>query len=96
MLTLDSVIVASNRQVSCVLNDETVIMGLADGLYYGLNSAGTRIWQLIAQPRPVKQIIEDLLGHYQVDRARLTEDVLRVLANLELHQLIEVRPEEGR
>ena len=40
-----------------VLEGEAVILSLHDGIYYGLNSVGLRIWELIQQPRSLGSIL---------------------------------------
>ena len=50
-ITRDSCVVVSDEQVSTSLGDETVILGMDDGVYYGLDAVGARVWALVASPR---------------------------------------------
>jgi hypothetical protein len=46
----DAVAVAADHQVSSQLGDETVILHLEDGVYYGLDPVGTSIWRCSRSP----------------------------------------------
>ncbi len=71
------------RHLSSNVAGETVILGMEDGQYYGLNPVGTRIWDLLRDgPHTVGAIIAHLLAVYEVDEPRLREDVLNLLADM--------------
>ena len=57
---LDDTVIVSGSQISCKLAEESVILQLEEGMYYGLNSVGARIWELVQEPRTVREI-RDLL-----------------------------------
>jgi hypothetical protein len=89
-IELTSRVVASPDQVSCDIAGETVVLNLRDGVYYGLDSVGTRIWTLITDPLTVEEIRETLVAEYDVDSAECERQVLRLLGELLEHGLIEV------
>jgi hypothetical protein len=86
-----SVVVAVPNQVSSSLGDEAVILELTQGIYYGLNEVGARIWVLLRDPRPAGEIRDVLLDEYEVDPATVSRDVLALLTELADRGLIEVR-----
>lgn len=88
-------VVAAGHQVSCDLAGEAVILHLQDGVYYGLNPIGTRIWNLIREPKAVREILGTLLEEYDVAQDRCEQDLLTLLQELALRQLIEVRDDVG-
>jgi hypothetical protein len=90
-LSEDSCVVASGERVSSVLGDETIILSLADETYYGLNSIGTRIWQLVQEPRRVRDIRDAILDEYDVARETCEHDLLRLLAQLGDKGLLVIR-----
>ena len=92
ILSGDVVAVAQDL-VSADLEREAVILNLKDGVYYGLDPMGARIWNLIQQPRSVNEIIETLLEEYEVDPQRLSNDLLGLLKEMAARGLIEVRGE---
>ena len=95
VLTLDTVVVASPEQVSSKLGEEVVILNLRNGVYYGLDPIGTRIWELIQEPRSVRQVCEVLLEEYDVTFEQCAEDVLALMRDLQAQGLIETRDAQG-
>ena len=88
-IPLETEIVASSRQISCELSDETVILNLEDGVYYGLNSIASRVWELVQQPRTVREIRDSLLAEYEIEESTCTQDLLDLLGQLQRWKLIE-------
>ena len=70
------------------VGDETVILDLASGTYFGLNPVGARMWQLIGEGRTFAQICETLSAEYEVDPQELQRDIERLLAELQTHGLV--------
>ena len=64
------------------VGDETVILDLASGTYFGLDPVGARIWQLIGEGRTLAEICATMLEEYEVGRAQLETDVLRLTGEL--------------
>jgi len=92
VLTLESVVVASDQQVAALLGDEVVILGLAEGSYFALKGVGTRIWALLQQPVRLGDVADRLVAEFDVDRGRCERDLLALAGELEQRRLIEVRP----
>jgi hypothetical protein len=86
----ETVLIAIKDQVSANLEDEAVILHLKDGVYYGLNPVGARIWNLLQEARSVNQLRDILLSEYEVEPRRLEEDLLQLLQELASRGLIEV------
>ncbi|MCX6620323.1 MAG: PqqD family protein [Acidobacteria bacterium] len=90
-LTLDSVVAATSRQLSCKLGEEAVIMALADGVYYGLNETGALVWDLLRTPREVREIVAAVVENYDAAESVAAGDVLRLLGDMAARGLIDVR-----
>jgi hypothetical protein len=90
-ITPDSTVVATSQQLSRDVGGEVVILGLNEGIYYGLNPVGARVWNLIQDPRRVGDICDAIMREYDVSQERCESDVLDVLQQLAGQQLIEVR-----
>ena len=84
--------VASPRQVSCPLDDETALLEFESGTYYGLDPIGTRVWQLLQQPRSISEIREALREEYDVDENRCDSDLLAFLGALRTARLVDEVP----
>jgi len=90
-IDMGDMIVATSEQVSCDVEGDAAILNLKNGVYYGLNPMGARIWTLIQKPKQVRQLRDQLLSEYEVDATRLEMDVRRLLTDLAEHGLIEVK-----
>ena len=88
-VSLDSKMVAVNDQIASQLGDESVILNLNDGMYYGLDSIGTRIWQLLEQPRGVREICALIQDDYEVEPAECENAVLALVRELNARGLVE-------
>jgi hypothetical protein len=88
--TLDAVVVHSVDAVACDLGDETAILHLETGVYYGLDAVGSRVWSALSEPATVRQLITTLLGEYDVSRERCEEEVFALLGHLAEHRLVEI------
>ena len=64
------------------VGDETVILDLASGTYFGLDCMGSHIWQLIGTGREVAEIRNILLAEYEVSSEVLDRDLLALLREL--------------
>jgi hypothetical protein len=81
---------ASTVQVSCEVDDEAIIMNLHDGIYYGLNPVGARVWNLLQEPRTIEQLQAILLEEYEVEPEICREQVLALLEDLANSGLVEI------
>jgi hypothetical protein len=92
----DQQVVATKRHVACTVAGEVVILHLDDGVYYGLNEVGTRVWQLLEHPRNVDQIVDVITDEFEVERSQCLSDVKELLQALSERGLVELgatRPE---
>lgn len=70
------------------VGDETVILDLAGGTYYGLDPVGARAWQLIGEGKTLGEICDTLLEEYDVARETLEYDILDLAEKLQAQNLI--------
>jgi len=89
-ISKESVVWAIKDQVSCDLQGEAVILNFDSGVYYSLNRVGAYIWNLIQQPRPVKDILGMILDEYDVGADRCELDLIGLLKDLQGAGLINV------
>lgn len=91
----NTVVVANNQQVTGNLPDgDVVILSLKNGVYYGLNEVGARIWKLIQQPVSVRQVLATLLAEYDVDVTECYQEAVDLLKELLAHGLLRVEQEK--
>ncbi|WP_263808711.1 PqqD family protein [Salinibacter sp.] len=90
MIDESSVVVAADHQTSAEVDGESVILDLEEGVYYGLNPVGARIWSEIQEPTAVEEITAAITAEYDVDADRCRGDVLSLLRDLGENDLVEV------
>ena len=93
-IELNSIVVAAADQVSCDLEGDAAILNLKTGVYYGLDDIGASLWRMLNEPRRVDELVEALLGEYEVDREECQRDVIALLGELAVRGLVEIN--EGR
>lgn len=89
-ITRDSSVVVSVNQVSTELQEETIILGLNDGYYFGLSDVGARVWQLLQEPRVVLELRDTLAEEYDVDADRCFHDLVELLQDFAERGLVDV------
>jgi len=72
------------------VGDETVILDLAGGTYYGLDPVGARIWQLMGEGKTLGEICDTMLDEYDVTREALQRDVIDLADKLLEQNLISI------
>jgi len=89
-MDLDRRVKASALQLSCGWGDQVAILHRRRGSFYHLNSVAAHVWGLLQkEDRTVREIIDAVLGEYEVSRSQLESDILPLLENLELEGLIQ-------
>jgi coenzyme PQQ synthesis protein D (PqqD) len=89
-LAPESRIALSKNLASCDLAGEMAIVNFDNGVYYGLDPTGARIWNLLREPSTVEQLCDTLAGVYDVDRSTLESDVRAFVRDLAEHGLVEI------
>lgn len=93
LVSTRSIVVAVEDQISSDVAGEAVILDLKAGMYFGLNSIGTRIWKLIQEPIPVERLRDLLLDEYDVEAERCETELIALLKSLASNKLIKVHNE---
>ena len=71
------------------VGDETVILHLKNGAYYGLDPIGTEIWALLKQGLDPRTICAKIAADHDVDQAVVEADAARFLTDLQAHDIIQ-------
>lgn len=80
--------IVSDGQITSQLGDESIILELNEGIYYGLNSIGTRVWELLQSPRSISQISDAICQDYDVGIDVCMKDVAALVADLQARTLV--------
>jgi hypothetical protein len=89
-LSANTIVVASTEQVSCAVGEESVILGLQNSVYYGVNPVGASIWKLLQRQRSVAELRDAVLEEYDVEKESCERDLLDLLEKMQAEGLIEV------
>lgn len=81
---------AVSEHLCCDLNGEAVILSLKNGKYYGLNTIGAEIWNLIRKPIRVSKIVKNFLSEFDVDEQECLAEVESFLSQMIDEGLVEV------
>lgn len=83
-VTIPSQVMA--RQVG----EETVILDLNSGTYFGLDPVGARIWTLLSEGKTAGEVCAVLLDEYEVEAERLQQDMSKLLDELVGRGLVKI------
>jgi hypothetical protein len=70
------------------VGDETVILDLATGTYFGLDPVGARIWELLGEGMTLAEVCDRMLEEYEVAREELERDTLKLAQDLAAQGLV--------
>lgn len=71
------------------LDDELVLLSLERDSYFSTGPVGARIWELIATPCTVPELVAMLMKAFEVDEAQCRQDVEDFLTRLVAADLAE-------
>jgi len=73
------------------MGDETILLDLASGMYFGLDPVGARFLALVEQGKSPLQARDSLLELYKIDPAVLDQDLEALLENLSLNGIVKAK-----
>lgn len=79
----------TDQAIANAVADETVILHLGNGTYYGLDAIGARLWEALQAGERPAAICPALLETYDVAPERLEADLRELLGDLAANELIE-------
>ena len=75
-----------------VVGEEAVLVNLNTERYLGLNSVGTRMWNVLNSATSIQAAYNELLQEYEVEPAQLRADLEEFINQLLGQELIEAGP----
>lgn len=84
-------IISRNPEIDATdLDGEVVMMNMEKGQYFMMNEVGSRIWEIIEEPMKISELIDTLLGEFEVERDECENTVMEFLNDLSYGDLIKV------
>jgi PqqD family protein of HPr-rel-A system len=85
---LQSRLVPSPDAAESAVGDETVILHLKSGTYFGLDAMGTRIWTMLKDGVAPPAICERLSEEFDAEPHDVEDDVRRFLGELTANEIL--------
>jgi Coenzyme PQQ synthesis protein D (PqqD) len=83
-----TLITRSTELIIAPVHDETVMMDIQSGHYYGLDDIGSEIWRRLEAPRTFGDLVDSLVADYDADRSVIAEDVRTLLSVMVEHNVV--------
>ncbi len=68
--------------MSRLVGDETVLLNLESGVYFGLDGVGKRIWESVAEGHALVQTVDLITAEFEVEESQAQTDVLAFAQDL--------------
>jgi hypothetical protein len=72
------------------LEDESILLNVTTGEYYGLNPSGHRMWAALTTSDSIRDAYEQLLASYDVPADDLKLDLIELISNLLNQRLVRI------
>ncbi len=95
MLNRSTVVVAAKELLSGEFDEDAVILDLRDGVYYGLEGVGARIWHQLQRPTSLAALRDAIVAEYEVEPRRCETDLHDLLAHLLDRGLIRIARDDA-
>jgi hypothetical protein len=89
-ISFDRRLAASKGVLIQQLKDESVLLHVAKGQYYGLNETGTRMWNELIAASSIQAAYEKLSSEFDIAQDQLRQDLTALIEDLLEHELLEV------
>ena len=66
------------------------MVSIANGFYYAVSDVAREIWEAIEQPKKISDLVNELTGTFNIDRAKCEQETLSFLEDLRGEGLLQV------
>jgi hypothetical protein len=81
-MDLDTRLSVPPQVMSRLVDDETVLLDLKSGMYFGLDGVGKRIWEAISEGLTLGEIAAVIVSEYEVEEDQAQADVIGFVSDL--------------
>lgn len=85
----ETTVARTSDMIANRIDGEVVMMSVSGGEYYGMDSIGSRVWELLDRPRKVSELCALLGEEFDVEPEQCGRDVLAFLGELAGKNIIE-------
>lgn len=72
------------------MDGDTVMMNIANGKYYGISGVGSRVWELLAKPITISEMVSTICMEFEVEKSTCKADIERFIDEMHAFGLIVV------
>ena len=81
-INLESKLSVPPQVMARLVGDETVLLDLKSGIYFGLDGVGKQIWESVSDGNNLAQAVTIIVAEYDVDEAQAQTDVIEFATEL--------------
>jgi hypothetical protein len=70
------------------IGNETIVLSLPDSRYFSVTGIGSRVFELLGEDRTLDELVEAVVGEYEVDEATARRDVETFVGRLREARLL--------
>lgn len=84
----ETLIRRSTSVYAAPVGEETLMMSIERGRYFGLDDIGSGIWRRLETPLTFGELIDALTADYNADRRVIADDVRKLLEEMAAHDVV--------
>ena len=89
----DTLIRRNPELLAADMDGETVMMDMQNGNYYGVNTVGTYIWELLENEQRFNTVLDAVMTHFEtLTEDAVAEDIQVFLTDMQAQKLVEIIP----
>lgn len=92
-ITKATIIGQPDDLLSSKIDDEVIMLGIDSGKYFGLNSVGSHIWELIKEPHSIENLCSKLMDEFEVDEETCLKETIELIEELADNKLLKIENE---
>ena len=81
-MNLDTQLSIPPQVMSRLVGDETVLLDLSSGIYFGVDGVGKRIWESVAEGNSLGETATIIASEFEVDEERAQTDLIAFATDL--------------
>ena len=93
-LNINSVLIRDSSQVFSDVDGEIIMLNVENSEYYNLPGSAGLIWNYLAKPITLKELVEHLTAEYEVSFEDCLSDVQSFLQKLIIKDLVQIANEK--
>ncbi|MGZ8158157.1 MAG: lasso peptide biosynthesis PqqD family chaperone [Methylobacter sp.] len=88
LLTIDTQIFQNPELVAANMDGDLVMMSIERGEYFGIGGVGPRIWELLAEPNTIGQLVDAICAEYDINETTCQADIIAFVEQLLTNELV--------